>query len=121
MEGHSKALLVVSLLVCLALGFVTPGQAQDQLNLNDGTTNFFFNGAGSTHITLLIPGFSCSGGNCYLAQGTANGTGNLLSSGTYAIWSASNSPFYLTVNASGDSTVTQTAQIQFSYNSAEAR
>lgn len=99
------------------LGAVTPALAQDQLNLNDGTTNFFFNGAGSTHVTLLIPAFSCSGGNCYLAQATANGTGNLASSGTYAIWSTSNSPFYLTVNAGGDSTVTQTAQIQFSYTS----
>jgi hypothetical protein len=117
MQSAAKAAVVVSLLAFLVLGAVTPALAQDQLNLNDGTTNFFFNGAGTTHISLTIPAFSCSGGNCYLAQSTASGTGNLQSSGTYAIWSTSNSPFYLTVGAGGNSTVTQTSQIQFSYNS----
>jgi hypothetical protein len=117
MKSTTKAAVVVSLLAFLVLGAVTPALAQDQLNLNDGATNFFFNGAGTTHISLLIPAFSCSGGNCYLAQAAASGTGNLQSSGNYAIWSTSNSPFYLTINASGNSTVTQTAQIQFSYTS----
>ncbi len=127
MKNITKPLLVISLLAFLALGAVTPGLAQDQLNLADGLNSVHFNGAGSTHISMLIPAPYCSGGTCILAQGAANGTGNLQSSGTYTVSSPATGcdpsgcpgPFYLTVNADGSSTVTQTEQIAFSYTSQE--
>ncbi len=125
MKSASKALLVVSLLVFLALGVAIPALAQDQLNLADGLNSVHFNGAGSTHISMLIPAPYCSGGTCIIAQGAANGTGNLQSSGTYTVSSPATGcdpsgcpgPLYLTVNADGSSTVTQTEQIAFSYTS----
>ena len=109
--------LAITILALLTLGSMVPVFAQDQLNLGDGLNNFHFNGAGTTHISMLIPANYCSGGTCIMQQGSANGTGNLQSSGTYTVSTPSNSPFYLTVHADGSSTVTQTSQLQFSYTS----
>ncbi len=52
-----------------------------------------------------------------MAQGSATGSGNLQSTGTYSVVSSSNSPFYLTDNGDGSFSVTQTSVIQFAYSS----
>jgi|SRR5215469_1226957 hypothetical protein len=127
MKGAKKTLFVVLILV-LALGMVTPALAQNQLNLNDGIVNSFFFGGGSNHISLTMPGPpfpNCSGGTCNLAIATANGTGDLSSSGNYSISAPATipvqggfaGPFSLTVQADGSSAVNQTAPITFTYSS----
>ena len=125
---------VTVLLVTLVFGGSLLLVAQDQLNLNDGGLNNAFFGAGSPHISLLMESQNCpgfpSGAVCYFANSTATGSGPHLggSMGTYTISTAATGcttsppvgcagPFYLTVNADGSSTVTQTAPIQFSYTS----
>jgi hypothetical protein len=126
MKSAPKIVFVVSIFALLALALVTPGLAQDQINLNDGVIDVHLNGAGSTHISMLIPAPDCSGGTCTLANSTANGTGNLLSSGTYTVTTPATTcdgfgncdgPFYLTVQADGSSIVTQTGPMTFVYNS----
>jgi hypothetical protein len=126
MKAPTLSFLLPLLAILLTLGLVTPALAQDQINLNDGIINFHFNGAGTTKITMLIPAQYCSGGTCQLANGTASGTGDLQSSGTYIVSAPATNcdsngncdgPFYLTVNADGSSTVTQTEPIQFTYTS----
>ena len=124
MKSASKPLLVVSLLAFLALGVVTPGLAQDQLNLADGLNSVHFNGAGTTHISMLIPAPYCSGGTCISRKAlpTARGICNRAEPTRFRPrhWLRSqrlSGPLYLTVNADGSSTVTQTEQIAFSYTS----
>lgn len=115
------AVIVVALLA-LSSGIAL---AQDQLILNDGIVNSFFFGGGSNHISLTMPSFNCSGGTCALAQAGATGTGNLTSSGNYAITAPGTipvsggfaGPFSLTVQADGSSVVVQTAPITFTYTS----
>lgn len=127
MKGTTRTLFVVSLLAFLALGFVTPALAQDQLNLADGRVNSFFFGGGSNNITLTMPTGNCSGGTCILAQAAGTGTGHLAGSGTYTISAPATTPvaggyagpFSLTVEANGNSIVHQTAQIQFNYTSTQ--
>jgi len=113
--------LTLSLSVAVAVLFVAaavPLCAQDQINLGDSFLNFHFNGNGTPIITTTIPSIFCSGGVCYLANGaSASGTGHLQGSGTYTITATSNAPFLLTHNADDSFTVTQTAPLNFSYNS----
>ncbi len=121
--------VVAFLLLASAMVF-----AQDEIVIDDGILNNVFFGAGSTHVSLTMlqqncPGFP-TGTVCYFAEATAHGMGPHLggSSGTYTISTAATGcsttapvgcagPFSLTVNASGDSTVHQTAPILFSYTS----
>lgn len=127
MKCAPKAKLLV-LFAVLALVMVTPALAQDQLNLNDGVVNSFLFGGGSNHISLTMPGPpfpNCSGGTCNLAIATANGTGNLSSSGNYSITAPATipvmggfaGPFSFTVQADGSSIVNQTAPITLNYSS----
>ena len=106
-------LCVVTLVALLAFGSATQVFAQDQLILSDGIANSFFFGGGSTHITLTMPTFNCSGGTCVLAQSTATGTGDLAGSGNYLITAPGTipvpggfaGPFSLTVLPDGSSVV----------------
>jgi len=91
--------------------------AQDQLTLGDGTLNAHFTGDETAVVSLLIPSIDCNGGNCYLANGSASGTGHLQSNGTYTVYSVSNAPFSLTHNSNNSFTITQTSDIYFSYTS----
>lgn len=124
MKYPNRFSFVVLLFALVAIG-VTSAVAQNQLNLNDGTDNSFFFGGGSNHISLTMPTMNCGGGSCYLANATANGTGELASNGNYSITAPATTPvmggfagpFYLTVEPSGTSIVTQTAPITFNYNS----
>ena len=125
MKNITRTIFVVSLVAFLALGTVAPARAQDQLNLNDGINGVHFNGTGTTTINMLIPSSYCSGGICYVANGTASGTGNLASNGTYTVTSPAITPvmggwvgpFSLTVQADGSSVVNQTEDMQFTYTS----
>jgi hypothetical protein len=95
----------------------TNGLPVGKLDLNDGMTNFHFNGTGTDQIIVLIPPQYCNGGNCTLAQGTAIGTQDFQSSGNYSVSTLSNTPFSLTANQDGSFTVTQNAQIELNYTS----
>jgi hypothetical protein len=86
-----------------------------QINFGDGLLNAHFNGSGSAVVTLLIP--NCSGGYCYLASGSASGTGSFQGSGSYSVYSVSNAPFFLTHQADDSFDITQTADIYLSYTS----
>lgn len=116
--------LSVLLLALLLIG-ATSAVAQTQLNLNDGTLNSFFFGGGGSKISLTIPTANCPGGTCYMASAGANGTGELLSNGSYTITSPATTPvmggyagpFYLTVEPSGTSAVTMTEPMTFTYTS----
>ena len=120
MKSCARLALACALLLASALLiFASPAFAQDQINLGDGLFNSHFNGNGTPTITLLIPSIDCSGGLCYLANGSANGTGHLSSNGTYAFASSSNAPFFLVENGDGSATVNQTSPITFSYTSAQ--
>ena len=105
---------VLMALLCLA---ATPVFAQDQINLGDGLFNAHFNGSGSPIITTVIPAIYFSGGNYYLANGSASASGHLAGSGSYAIYTPSPSPFFLTRNADDSFTITQTSPIFFLYTS----
>lgn len=101
----------------LLLGTTMTLAAENQINLGDGTLNAHFNGNRTPVVTLLIPSTNCSGGFCYLANGSATATGHLQSSGTYTVYSASSAPFYLTHNPDDSFKITQTSPIYFSYTS----
>ncbi len=125
MKSAKKFAFVFTLLALLSLGLAAPMMAQDQINLTDGLREIFWNGMGSTHISMTIPSHWCSGGTCVWAQAPASGTGNLASSGTYTVSSAATTPvpggwdgpMYLTIQADGSSAVTQTQPITFEYTS----
>ena len=101
----------------LLFGMTMTLAAQDQINLADGLLNAHFNGNETAIITLLIPTSNCSGSVCYLANGSASGTGHLQSSGNYTVYSASSAPFYLTHQSDDSFKVTQTSPIYFNYSS----
>lgn len=110
----------------LLFGIATPLVAQqDQIILTDGLNGSYFFGAGSTHISMTLASMYCTGGTCTIAHDTATGTGNLASSGNYTVTTPATTPvmggyagpFYMTVNADGSSTITQTQPMTFTYNS----
>lgn len=103
--------------VITVIGMTMTLAAQDQLTLGDGNLNAHFNGNETAVVSLLIPAMDCSGGDCYLANGSATGTGHLQSSGTYTMYSPTNAPFLLTHNNDNSFTITQTSNIYFSYTS----
>lgn len=123
----TKTLVVVSLVSLLALGVAIPALAQNQINLNDGIDGVHFNGAGNPMVSMLIPAPYCSGGTCYVANGTASATGDLAGNGTYTVTSPATTPgvggfvgpFSLTVQPDGSSVVNQTEQMVFTYTSTE--
>jgi len=106
---------LVAVLAVLLFGVTMTLSATDTINLGDGALNAHFNGNGTPIVTLLIP--NCSGGYCYLANGPANSTGHVQSSGNYTVYSVSSAPFYLTHQADDSFRVTQTSVIYFSYTS----
>jgi hypothetical protein len=108
---------LLCMLVVLLCGTAMTVVAQDQINLGDGLVNAHFNGNETPLITLLIPTSNCSGSVCYMANGSASGTGHLQSSGTYTVFSPSNAPFYLTHQADNSFRITQTSPIYFNYSS----
>ena len=107
----------LAVIAILLFGMTGTLAAADQINLGDGLLNAHFNGNTTAIVTLLIPSTNCSGGFCYLANGSATATGHLQSSGSYSVYSASNAPFYLTHNPDDSFKITQTSQINFSYTS----
>jgi hypothetical protein len=109
----ATACLVTFLLLSLAI----PACAQDELDLGGSLINFHFQGIGGNQIEVVIPSQYCTGSTCNLATGNAMGTGDLQSSGSYTVSSASNAPFYLTANSDGTFAVTQTSEIQLDYTS----
>jgi hypothetical protein len=111
-----KYLTTAVLFTLLFLGAM-PVFAQDQINLGDGLFNAHFNGTGSPIITTVIPAIYFSGGNYYLANGTASATGHMQGNGSYAIYTPSPAPFFLTRNADDSFTITQTSPIFFLYTS----
>jgi hypothetical protein len=122
MSKPTKFLVLAVALLALSSSFAL---AQDSIILNDGIVNSFFFGGGSNHITMTMPSFNCSGGNCFLATAGATATGDLAGSGTYAITAPAlvpvaggfEGPFSLTVQADGSSIVVQTNPITFTYTS----
>jgi len=109
------ALLAVAVAVLLGTNMML--LANDQINLGDGLLNSHFIGNITAIEPYLIPAIDCSGGDCYLANGSASGTGHLQGSGTYQIYSTSDAPFFLTHQADGTFKVTQTNTIYFNYSS----
>jgi hypothetical protein len=112
-----RTLAFTAVIAILLFGMTMTLAAQDQINLGDGLLNSHFNGNKTPVVTLLIPSTNCTGGFCYFANGSANGTGHLASNGSYQVYSTSNSPFFLTHNSDDSFTVTQTSPINFSYTS----
>jgi len=114
-----RALAVaVAFFTVLSLG-ATSLYAQDQINLGDGRLNAHFNGNGTPIITTVIPQIYLSGGFYYLANGSASATGHLQGTGTYVIYTPSNSPMFLTHNPDDSFAITQTSPIFFKYTSAQ--
>jgi hypothetical protein len=103
----------------LALGSLSPLSAQTQLNLGDGMFNAHFNGNVNPVLTTLIPSIYCNGGPCYMANGSASGTGQMQSNGSYSVYSASNAPFDLSHNADDSFTITQSNPIYLAYSSSQ--
>jgi hypothetical protein len=101
----------------LLFGMTMTLAAQDQINLGDGIVNAHFNGNETAIVTLLIPTINCNGNVCYLANGSASGTGHLQSNGTYTVYSASSAPFYLTHQSDDSFKITQNSAIYFNYTS----
>jgi hypothetical protein len=112
-----KAAVFLVVITVLLMGTTLTLAAQDQLTLGDGDLNAHFNGNETALVSLVIPATDCSGGECYLANGSASGTGRLQSSGTYTIYSPSSAPFLLTHNSNGSFTITQTSNLYFTYSS----
>ena len=113
----SKVPALMFAFVILLCGMTMTLAAQDQINLGDGLVNAHFNGNTTPIISLLIPSINCNGTVCYLANGSASGTGHLQSSGSYTVFSPSSAPFYLTHQQDGSFRITQTASIYFNYSS----
>ena len=111
-----KRLSTLLAVVCV-LAMNTMLFASDQLNLGDGLLNSHFTGNQTAIEPFLIPAIDCSGGDCYLANGSASGTGHLQGSGTYQIYSTSSAPFFLTHQNDGTFKITQTNTIYFNYSS----
>lgn len=105
----------VAVLAVLLFGVTMTLSATDTINFGDGALDAHFNGNGTPMVTLLIP--NCSGGYCYLANGSANSTGHVQSNGSYTVYSVSSAPFYLTHQPDDSFRVTQTSDIYFSYTS----
>src|SRR5271165_5333307 len=101
----------------LLFGMTMTLAAQDQINLGDGIVNAHFNGNETAIVTLLIPTINCNGTVCFLANGSASGTGHLQSNGTYTVYSASSAPFYLTHQSDDSFKITQNSAIYFNYTS----
>jgi len=103
--------------VILLFGMTMTLVAQDQINLGDGLVNAHFNGNTTAVVSLLIPSINCNGTVCYLANGSATGTGRLQSSGSYTVYSPSSAPFFLTHQLDDSFKITQTSAIYFTYSS----
>lgn len=113
--------MFVAVLVTVVVG-MTPSlfannNNNNQIILGDGLLNTHFNGNETAVLSFLIPSINCNNGYCYLANGSASGTGQLQSSGTYQVYSASMAPFYVTHQSNGTFRVTQTSPMYFNYTS----
>jgi hypothetical protein len=106
-----------AVIAILSLGMTMSLAAQDQINLGDGIVNAHFNGNTTPIVNVLIPNINCNGAVCYLANGSASGTGHLQSSGSYTVFSPSSAPFYLTHQSDNSFRITQTSPIYFNYSS----
>lgn len=104
-------------ILVLLFGMTLTLAAQDQINLGDGIVNAHFNGNETAIVSLLIPTINCNGTVCFLANGSASGTGHLQSNGTYTVYSPSSAPFYLTHQSDDSFKITQTSTIYFNYTS----
>ncbi len=105
---------IATVLLGMNLAFAN-NQQNTQINLGDGLTNSHFTGNATAVITYLIPSIDCNGGYCYIANGSASGTGQLQGSGTYQVYTTSSAPFYITQQSNGNFRVTQNATIYFNY------
>jgi len=110
--------VIATILLGMNLAFANNGQ-NDQINLGDGLKNSHFTGNSTAVITYLIPAIDCdSNNNCYIANGSASGTGHLQGSGSYQVYTTnSTSPFFITARNDGSFRFTQNATIYFNYSS----
>jgi hypothetical protein len=120
MKNTRLAMFLTALVVALLtmnISLFANNHNNDSIILGDGLINTHFNGNATAVLPFLIPSIYCNGGYCYLANGSASGTGHLQSNGTYQIYSASSAPFFVTHQADGTFRVTQTSTMFFNYTS----
>jgi len=117
MKVKTLTMFAVAVTVLFGVNMAFANNQNNQIILGDGVLNAHFTGNETPVISFLIPATDCSGGYCYWANGSASGTGQLQSSGTYQVYSASSSPLYATHESNGTFRVTQTAPMYFNYTS----
>jgi hypothetical protein len=114
-----RGLAVVCSTLAIVVASAAPIWAQNQVNLGDGLINAHFNGNGTPVLTMVIPSIYYIGGYYQFANGSANATGQLQSTGSYLMYTPSSAPFFLTHNPDDSFTITQTSPIYLSYTSAQ--